>query len=134
MKLVTDKETTIKLLAEILSEYDLFEKEGEKGGGEEANPFAAAEAGGEEKADDAGADAGGGEGEKEKEDKETKAPAEDPLAFNFNRSAVKKYNDKAFAGNTAVPKKITKDGIIATVKPDEVDILINFNHIVESKK
>lgn len=132
MKLVTDKETTLKLLAEILSEYDLFEKEGEEGGGEvEANPFAAPDD--EKKADDAGADAGGGDEKKDEEgkDKQTKAPAEDALAFNFDRSAVKKYNDKAFAGNIAVPKKITKDGIIATVKPDNTDILVGFDDITE---
>ena len=83
MKLVTNKETTIKLIGEILSEYRILAEE---------NPFAAvaekggdAEAGGEEAAGDAEA---GGE-EKDKEDKE-KAPAKPAgIMVDFNISAVK---------------------------------------------
>lgn len=120
----------LKLINEVLDEY-IFEAE------EEGNPFAAAaDAGGGDKGADAGADAaaaaGGEEEEKDKEKKE--APAEDALSFKFDVSAAKKYNTANFRNDTAVAKKITKNGILATVKPDDVDVLIGFDDITEQAK
>ncbi len=124
----------LKLINEVLDEY-IFEAE------EEGNPFAAAaDAGGGDKGADAGAEAGadaaaadgGGEEEKDKEKKE--APAEDALSFKFDVSAAKKYNTSNFRNDTAVAKKITKNGILATVKPDDVDVLIGFDDITEQAK
>ena len=118
-----------KLIAEVLNEYVILE----------ANPFAAAaekEAGAEE----AGADAGGeeapaaGGGEEKKEDDKKKAEPEKGLTFNFDVSAAKKYNTAGFRNSTATAKKITKNGILATVQPDGVDILVGFDDITENIK
>lgn len=122
MKLVTNKETTIKLIGEILSEYRILAEE---------NPFAAAaeeggdaEAGGEEAAGDAEA---GGE-EKDKEDKE-KAPAKPAgIMVDFNISAVKKYNDMPFRSNKGEVKAINKNGIQVAVDNDQI-IQVNFQDI-----
>ena len=120
----------LKLINEVLDEY-IFEAE------EEGNPFAAAaDAGGDKAADAAGAaggDAAAEEGEEEK-DKEKKPAEQDGLTFNFDVSAVKKYNNSGFRGDTAVAKKITKNGIMATVTPDEVDVLVGFDDITEQAK
>jgi hypothetical protein len=116
----------LKLINEVLNEY-IFEAE------EEGNPFAAAGgAGGGDKAD-AGADADAG-AEEEKDKEKKAAPAEDVLSFKFDISAAKKYNTANFRNDTAVAKKITKNGILATVKPDDVDILIGFDDITEAAK
>ena len=125
-----------KLIAEILKEYVILEKEEAP-----ANPFAAAGAdaggggdagGGEEAAADAGAeDAGGDEKDKEEEDKKAKEQ-EQGLTFKFDVSGAKKYNTAHFRNSTAVAKKITKNGILATVQPDGVDILIGFDDITEN--
>ncbi len=122
MKLVTNKETTIKLIGEILSEYRILAEE---------NPFAAAaekggdaEAGGEEAAGDAEA---GGE-EKDKEEKE-KAPAKPAgIMVNFNIGAVKKYNDTAFRSNRGEVKAITKNGLQVAVDNGQT-IQVNFQDI-----
>ena len=115
----------LKLINEVLDEY-IFEAE------KEGNPFAApaADAGGGD--EEAGADAEGGEEEKDKEKKA--APAEDALSFKFDVSAAKKYNTANFRNDTAVAKKITKNGILATVQPDGTDILVGFDDITEVAK
>jgi len=119
---------TLKLINEVLDEY-IFEAE------EEGNPFAAANAGGGDKEAEADPKAGADAGGEEEKDKEKKAaPAEDALSFKFDISAAKKYNTANFRNNTAVAKKITKNGILATVKPDDVDILIGFDDITEQAK
>ena len=120
-----------ELISKVLEEY-IFEAD-EKAG-DEGNPFAAAEAGGdaaggeEAPAADAAADAGGGDKE-EGGDKKPAAPA--GLEFKFDVSAAKKYNTTSFRSDSAVAKKITKNGILATVQPDGTDILIGFDDITE---
>ncbi len=120
MKLVTNKETTIKLLAEILSEYQILA---------EANPFAAAAekadaGGGEEPAADAEA---GGE-EKGKDDKKAKPAEPAGLTVDFSISAVKKYNDAAFRSNKGEVKAITKNGLEVAVDNGQT-IHVNFQDI-----
>lgn len=119
MKLVTNKETTLQLLAEILSEYQILE----------ANPFAAAAekedaGGGEEPAADAEA---GGE-EKGKDDKKAKPAEPEGITIEFDKSAVKRYNKAPFALNKGVVKSITKDGIQVAVDGGAT-ILVNFSDI-----
>ncbi len=118
MKLVTNKETTIKLLAEILSEYQILAE----------NPFAAAA----EKADAGGgeepaADAEGGE-EKGKDDKKAKPAEPAGLTVDFSISAVKKYNDAAFRSNKGEVKAITKNGLEVAVDNGQT-IHVNFQDI-----
>lgn len=122
MKLVTNKETAIKLIGEILSEYRILAEE---------NPFAAAaeksgdaEAGGEE----AGGDAEAGGEEEDKKDKE-KAPAKPAgIMVDFDISAVKKYNDVPFRSNRGEVKAINKNGIQVAVDNNQI-IQINFQDI-----
>lgn len=119
MKLVTDKETTIKILAEILSEYHIVT---------EANPFAAAEekeAGGSE---EPAADAGANGGEKKDDKKETQPPKPAGIMVNFNISSVKKYNDVLFRSNRGEVKAITKNGVQVAVDNDQT-IQVNFQDI-----
>ena len=103
---------------------------------EEEDPFAAAagdEGGDEAPADDAPAD----DAEKEEGgDDEKKAPAEKPagIPIKFNVSKVKKYNTANFLSDTGVVKSISKDGIVVTTQPDQVDVLVNFDDISESVK
>jgi hypothetical protein len=117
-------------LAEAEEEEPAADAGGEEGGGAEENPFAAAggdEEGGEEAG---GEDKKGGE-EKGEEGGKGGVAKPNELEFGFNVSAVKKYNKGMFISNRAVPKKITKQGIVATVQPDGVDILIGFDDITE---
>lgn len=120
MKLVTNKETTLKLLAEILSEYRIYEKEGE----EEANPF---EGDPQDAAADATAEAEGEEKKDEKE-KEAKPTAPAGIVVSFDISTVKKYNDAAFRSNQGVVKSINKDGLKIEVDGGTV-IHVNFDSI-----
>ena len=88
---------------------------------EEEDPFAAA--------------AGGDAGEEEKADEkkpEAEAPAGVPIKFDI--SSVKRYNDNLFKSDSGVVKSISKDGVVVTVKPDDTDILVNFDDISESAK
>jgi len=118
-----------KLISEVLSEY-VFEAENE----DSANPFAAA--GDDAAAEEGGAEEGGdAKDAKDEKDSEKKEGGEaDALTFNFDIAGVKKYNKAHFLNSKAVAKKITKDGIIATVQPDGVDILVGFDDITESAK
>ena len=117
MKLVTNKDTLIDVLGELLLEYTLLE----------ADPFAAAEK-------DAGGDAGGegADGGGEEEEKKDEKPKEDSeaLTVKFDPSAVKKYNSNTdWRGGEGSVKKITKKGI--TVDIDGNTILVNFNDLTE---
>ena len=94
---------------------------------EEADPFAAAAEGGPDAAGKAGE-----EDAKDAKDAKPEAPAGVPIKFNI--SGVKKYNDVPFTGDSGVVKSISKDGVVVTVKPDEADVLVNFNDISESVK
>lgn len=99
---------------------------GEEGGGE--NPFAAAEEGGDEAAPEAEPEA---DAEGDEEGTTSKKPAE-PLKFpvKFNIGRVKKYNNANFISDEGELKSINKDGMVVTVKPDDVDIFVNFNDIL----
>ena len=130
-----------KLISEVLKEYVFLEAEGDEAGG--GNPFAAAAdaekgggdaaaaAGGGEAEAEAGAEAGAEGGEEEKKDDTKAAEQEKGLTFDFDVSSAKKYNTANFRNSTAVAKKITKNGILATVQPDGVDILVGFDDITE---
>ena len=128
MKLVTNKETTIKLLAEILSEYQILAEE---------NPFAAAAEEGGDKKDDA-ADAGGEEdageegGEEKESEKKDKAPEPKGITIKFNVDAVKRYNDAAFRSDGGEVKAITKNGLQVAVDNNET-IHVNFQDIAETR-
>ena len=125
------KRLVSKLISEILNEY-IFEAEEKT----PTNPFASA--GGDTASKDAGGDAAAAEepaaDEKDKKDTEKKEGGESGLSFNFDIDGVKKYNKAHFLNSKAVAKKITKDGIIATVEPDGVNILVGFDDITESAK
>jgi hypothetical protein len=109
----------------------LREAEGdeEEAGGE--NPFAAA--GGEEAgADDAAAEepaAGEEGGEEEKGDAKPQADLKYPIKFNIGR--VKKYNNADFISSQGELKSINSKGMVVTVKPDEVDVFVNFSDIID---
>jgi len=130
MKLVTNKETTIKLLAEILSEYQIFAEELVKSA--ESNPFAAAAeksdaGGGDAEAEEPAADAEGGDKDA-KDDKKGKPAEPAGLTVEFNLSAVKKYNEKAFRSNKGEVKAINKNGLEVAVDNNET-IHVNFQDI-----
>lgn len=123
-----------KLIAQVLEEYVILEAEGDEA---EGNPFAAAADAGEGgDAAAAAADAGGegGEDKKEEEGDKKAKEQEQGLTFDFDVSAVKKYNTAHFRNSTATAKKITKNGILATVQPDGVDVLVGFDDITENAK
>ena len=108
-----------KLVSKVLQEY-IFEGE---------NPFAGAAKETEAPTTDTKADAAPESDKKEKSEPKSDSTG---LSFNFNKSAVKKYNTAGFVNNTATAKKITKKGIVATVQPDGVDILVGFDDITEA--
>jgi len=104
--------------------------EEEAAGGE--NPFAAA--GG----DDAGAEeapaaeepaAGEEGGEDEKGDAKPQADLKYPIKFNIGR--VKKYNNADFISDQGELKSINSKGMVVTVKPDDVDVFVNFSDIID---
>jgi len=123
MKLVTNKNTLIDILGELMLEYRLLE-----------NPFAAAaeKEGGGDAGGDAGGDEGGDKGEEEKKD-DKKGGGEEALKVFFDPSAVKKYNTNTDwrAGEGEV-KGISKKGLEVDV--DGNTILVNFSDLTESKK
>lgn len=118
------KDLVLKHLREAEEKPAEGDKEGGEEGGEEENPFAAAEEGG----DDAEAEKGEEKGEEEGGDKpDSKKPAGIPLKFNLSK--VKQYNDAKFLSDTGTVKSIDKRGIIVTTQPDGVDVLVNFSDI-----
>lgn len=130
MKLVTNKETTIKLLAEILSEYQILAEENPFAAAAEASDEASAEKSGDAEAggEEAGGGAEAGGEEKDKEEKE-KAPAKPAgIVVDFNISAVKKYNDVAFRSNKGEVKAVTKNGLQVAVDNGQT-IQVNFQDI-----
>lgn len=66
------------------------------------------------------------------------APATPPksdLDISFNAASAKKYNPNAkFLSSKGVVKSVSKKGVIVTTKPDDVDVLVNFNDISENVK
>jgi hypothetical protein len=122
MKLVTDKDTVISMLAEILREYDIYEAEGEEEGNPfEADPEAGAEAG-----------AGGGDAKDDKKDKEAAPAAPAGLTVSFNIPAVKRYNDVSFRLDKGEVKAITKDGLKVAVDGGAV-VHVNFDDITNEQ-
>ncbi len=87
----------------------------------EENPFGAA--------DDKGGEEGAAE-EPAEDEKEAKPKAEAPpmIAVEFNRAAVKRYNNQKFLGNQGELVSISKDGAIVKM-PNEVEIIVNLNDI-----
>jgi len=131
----SDKKRLQEYIRQIVKSY-LYEAEKEEGGkdeGGEENPFAAGEGGGEDAA-------AGGEEEKpaddkeggEKKDKAAEQPAGVPIKFDVSK--VKKYNDANFLSDSGVVKSISKKGVVVTVEPDQVDVLVNFDDISENVK
>ena len=118
MKLVTNKNTLVDILGELMLEYRLLE-----------NPFAAAA---EKKGgDDAAADDKGGDEEEKKDDK--KGGGEEALKVFFNPSAVKKYNTNTdWRSGEGEVKGISKKGLEVSV--DGNTILVNFSDLTENKK
>jgi len=55
------------------------------------------------------------------------------LTINFNGTRVRQYNKVLFKSNTGLVKRVTKDGLVVTVQPDQVDVFVNFADIVEQK-
>lgn len=114
------------------------EKEDDAGGG---NPFAADggdEGGGEEApADDAAAeepaadDAAAEEGGEEEDTDATKPKADLKYPVKFNIGKVKKYNNADFISGEGELKSINSKGMIVTVKPDDVDVFVNFSDIID---
>jgi hypothetical protein len=88
----------------------------------EENPFGAA--------DDKGGEEGAAEEPAEDDKKEAKPKAEAPpmIAVEFNRAAVKRYNNQKFLGNQGELVSINKDGAIVKM-PNEVEIIVNLNDI-----
>lgn len=137
-----------KLVAEILSTaneecekeayrlygktYDMLTPSEKKRVDYHTNPMKEAGKKEEPPADDAAAAEDGGEGE----DKPQGPPPPDvkDLTINFNGSRVHQYNKAEFRSNTGIVKKITKDGMIVTTQPDQVDVLVNFDDITEIAK
>ena len=93
---------------------------------EEEKAPPADEGGDEEGAPEQGDEEGGEEGA------DTEGMPSKALSVNFDKSAVLRYNKASIEGNSAEAKQITPDGIVATVQPDGVDVLINFDDITES--
>lgn len=130
-KRAAQRESKIKLKA-------LLEEEGEEDtSDDDANPFA--DGGGEDTSDAPDEDADGedapdedADGEDADDEGAEKAgtPDIDDITISFNISRVKRYNkDKSFSGSEGVVQKITKDGMLLKVMPDDVDIFVNFEDI-----
>lgn len=149
----SNKKTIQEYIRKIVKSY-LAEEEkegGEEGGG---NPFAAGDEGGEEGGGEGGGEEGGGnpftsggeegggeeggeegggeEGEEETDSKKGGQPQGVPVKFDVNK--VKKYNSTKFLGDEGVLKSISKKGLVVTVQPDNVDVLVNFDDISEQVK
>lgn len=112
----------------------LREAEGdEEAGGE--NPFAAA-GGDEAPADDAAADepaadAAAEEGGEEEKTDTTKTQPDLKYPVKFNIGKVKNYNNADFISDQGELKSINSKGMIVTVKPDDVDVFVNFSDIID---
>lgn len=118
MKLVTNKNTIVDILGELMLEYTILE----------ANPFAAAEkdAGG----GDAGGDEGGGDEGGEEEKKEKPKGDGNALTIKFDPSTVKKYNTNTdWRSGEGEVKKISKKGLEVDV--DGYTIQVNFDDLTE---
>jgi len=118
MKLVTNKNTIVDILGELMLEYTILE----------ANPFAAAEkdAGG----GDAGGDEGGGDEGGEEEKKEKPKGDGNALTIKFDPSTVKKYNTNTdWRSGEGEVKKISKKGLEVDV--DGNTIQVNFDDLTE---
>lgn len=73
---------------------------------------------------------GGEEGDEEGAD--TEGMPSKAVNVNFDKAGVKRYNKTPIEGASGEVKQITPDGVVATVQPDGVDILIGFDDITES--
>jgi hypothetical protein len=125
-------------LKDLMPLREADEKEDDAGGG---NPFAAA-AGGEEGGDkeegDAAAEepatddaAAGGEEGGDEDTAEAKPQQDLKYPVKFNIGKVKKYNNADFVSSQGELKSINSKGMIVTVKPDDVDVFVNFSDIID---
>jgi len=104
-----------------------------------ANPFAAAggEGGGDEEADasadasaeEPDADASSGADDEETTDAKEQPDLKYPIKFNIGK--VKKYNNADFISNQGELKSINSKGMVVTVQPDNIDVFVNFNDIID---
>ena len=121
-----------ELVTKLVKSYVLVEAE-------EANPFAAA---GEEKpaeeekpAAEEPAAAGATPPAPAAAPAAPATPPKSDLDISFNAASAKKYNPNAkFLSSKGVVKSVSKKGVIVTTKPDDVDVLVNFNDISENVK
>jgi len=122
-----------ELVTKLVKSYVLVEAE-------EANPFAAKE---EEPAADAAAAApattppaaGATPPAPAAAPAAPATPPKSDLDISFNAASAKKYNPNAkFLSSKGVVKSVSKKGVIVTTKPDDVDVLVNFNDISENVK
>jgi hypothetical protein len=77
---------------------------------------------------------GGDEGDEKADEKKPEAEAPAGVPIKFDISSVKRYNNNLFKSDSGVVKSISKDGVVVTVKPDDTDVLVNFDDISESAK
>ena len=90
--------------------------------GDEENPFAGGEEGG-----DAAAEGGD---EEASDDKDTKdAPKQKPNV-KFDIASVKQYNDNKFTSDAGMIISADKKGLQVMVLPDEVPIFVNFQDVL----
>jgi len=122
-----------ELVTKLVKSYVLVEAE-------EANPFAAKEeepAAKEEKpaAEEEPAAAGATPPAPAAAPAAPATPPKSDLDISFNAASAKKYNPNAkFLSSKGVVKSVSKKGVIVTTKPDDVDVLVNFNDISENVK
>ena len=120
-----------ELVTKLVKSYVLVEAE-------EANPFAAKEekpAEEEKPAAEEPAAAGATPPAPAAAPSAPATPPKSDLDISFNAASAKKYNPNAkFLSSKGVVKSVSKKGVIVTTKPDDVDVLVNFNEISENVK
>lgn len=72
----------------------------------------------------------GGEEEKKEEPKKEKPKEPAGIPVKFDIVSVKRYNKALFKSDSGVVKSLDKKGVVVTVQPDGVDVLVNFTDIL----
>lgn len=80
-----------------------------------------------------GESAGGASGDGEDQAEPQGPPPPNPvdLTISFNASRVRKYNKVEFTSDTGIVKKVTKDGLVVNIQPDQVEVFVNFGDLVD---